>query len=199
MARSDVIEGVMAAVGAAGADAEQLELMPPTRTNLSPQEEQRIEASVKRDRAGRPPGAKNKTTREMLDFIRTWCGDPLERRFRWSQHTPESLSIELGCSKVEALQILLKLWGELEKYFYATLAQVDSAGNAVTPRLTMVFGGQHAHVSASGAELPPWERHLEEMQRNQQLIEAAPLPSPDEAAGGVRNDNDIIGLPRSGG
>jgi hypothetical protein len=178
-----------------GGGGAQLELMPPTRTNLTADETTRIEAAVKRDRAGRPPGAKNKTTREMLDFIRTWCGDPLERRFRWAQHTPETLSIELGCSKLEALQLLLKLWGELERYFYATLAQVDSAGNAVAPRLTMVFGGQHAH--ASGAAMPgrkPWEYDLEQIEQNQALSAPANDVSHGAQSHGDENDNDHSSL-----
>jgi len=114
----------------------------------------------------------------MLDFVRKLCGDPLERRFRYAMHTPESLAIELGCTKLEAFDRLLKLWGELERYFYAQMAQVDGQGNAVTPRLTMVFPGQSAPaVAADGTLRPPWlyiEGENAETQQNQAL-----LASPD--------------------
>jgi hypothetical protein len=33
----------------------------------------------------------------MLEFVRKAMVSPLERRFRWAMHTPESLSSELGC------------------------------------------------------------------------------------------------------
>jgi hypothetical protein len=69
-------------------------------------EQERVETAIKHDRRGRPPGAQNKTTREMLEFVRKLCGDPLERRFRYAMHTPETLAIELGCTKLEAFDRL---------------------------------------------------------------------------------------------
>lgn len=177
------IAAVIAEAAAAPA-AEQLELMPPTRSTITADEQARVEASVKRDRAGRPPGARNKATREMLEFVRKMCGDPLERRFRWAMHTPESLSIELGCTKLEAFDRLDKIWADLSRYFYARLAQQDGQGNAVAPRLTMVFPGQSAPaIAPDGAIRPPWV-YIEEQQQNQALIEQ---PS-DVSHGDVSHD-----------
>jgi hypothetical protein len=159
MAKKDgkaAVAAVIASAAAAPAD-EQLELMPAVRPSLSDNQLERVEAAIKHDRRGRPPGAQNKTTREMLEFVRKLCGDPLERRFRYAMHTPETLAIELGCTKLEAFDRLEKLWSDLTTYFYARQAQVDGAGNSVAPRLTMVFPGQSAPaIAADGSVRPPW-------------------------------------------
>lgn len=188
MAQDDkkgAIAGVIAAAGAAeaaGDGAEQLELLaPPTRPSLSDTQREQVAAAIRHDRRGRPPGARNKTTREMLDFVRKLCGDPMERRFRWAMHTPETLAIELGCSRYEAFQLLDRMWADLARYFYGQQAPVDGTGNAVVPRLTMVIGGQTAaQIGPNGAVRPPWE-YLDvanvQPQQNQQVIEHKSAPS----------------------
>jgi hypothetical protein len=178
MPKTGAIGGVIAsaAAGARAEDPEQLELMPPTRANMTAAEQERVETAVKRDRAGRPPGAQNKATREMLDFVRKMCGDPLERRFRYAMHTPESLSIELGCTKLEAFDRLDRMWSELSRLFYAPLAPVDGQGNAVVPRLTMLFGGQNA-AAADGSVEPPWIAHLRTVNGKEQEKQALPQPA----------------------
>lgn len=192
-AKTAIVREIAAAAAADAAPDLQFELLPPTRTTMTPGEQARVEAAVKRDRAGRPPGAQNKATREMLDFVRSVCGDPLERRFRWAMHTPESLSIELGCTKLEAFDRLERMWADLARFFYAQRASVDDAGNAVVPRLTMVIGGQTAAVvETGGEELPPWIRHLRtidgtatETQQNQSLP-----ASPDAVSHGHVSHSD---------
>jgi hypothetical protein len=62
-----------------------------------------LEERIARDRAGRPPGARNLATRDAIAFIRRVFGDPLVERARWLRHTPETLAAELQCSKLEAL------------------------------------------------------------------------------------------------
>lgn len=172
-AKAAIAEVISAAAGAAAPAIEQLELMPPTR-DLTKREAERVDAAIKRDRAGRPPGAQNKATREMLDFVRKLCGDPLERRFRYAMHTPETLAIELGCTKIEAFDRLDRMWSELSRYFYAQLAQVDGKGNAVAPQLNMIIGGQPAQIQSDGSIRPPW-LYIEETQQNQAL----PAPGDD--------------------
>lgn len=175
MAKKDAkaaIVGVIAAAAAAPA-AEQLDLMPAMRPSLTDSQVERVEAAIKADRRGRPPGAQNKATREMLEFVRKLCGDPLERRFRYAMHTPETLAIELGCSKLEAFDRLDRMWSELARYFYAQMAQVDGLGNAVTPRLTMVFPGQSAPaIGPDGSARAPW-LYIEQREENQPLAEPA--------------------------
>jgi hypothetical protein len=100
----------------------------------------RFDRAVAHGKAGRPPGAQNKTTREMLDFIRKTLGDPMLESARWAMHTPESLALVLGCSKAEAFDRIEKLRADLRPYFYAKQAPVDSDGKAV-PGLTVSFTG----------------------------------------------------------
>lgn len=184
MTKKDAIGGVIAAAAAdaAPAEADQLDmLMPPTRTTLTAKERDRVEASVKADRRGRPKGAQNVATRQMLEFVRKLCGDPLERRFRYAMHTPESLSIELGCTKLEAFDRLDKMWSELARYFYAQQASVDGQGNAVVPRLTMLIGGQSATVTGPDGQVrPPWtyiDHADHQTEQNQQVSASAPAVS----------------------
>jgi hypothetical protein len=191
MANSDAKAAVAAVIAsAAGADraAEQLELMPATRPSLTHHQQERIETAIKHDRRGRPPGAQNKTTREMLEFVRKLCGDPLERRFRYAMHTPETLAIELGCSKLEAFDRLEKLWADLSTYFYSRQAQVDAQGNAVAPRLTMVFPGQVAPANdVDGRPAAPWD-YIKvinaETQQNQPLLASPGTVSHSERSHG---------------
>jgi hypothetical protein len=176
-----------------GDDAEQLDmLMPPTRPSLTDDEQERVETAIKHDRRGRPPGARNKATREMLEFVRKLGGDPLERRFRWAMHTPETLAIELGCTKLEAFDRLDKLWADLARFFYAQQAQVDGQGNAVAPRLTMVFPGQIAPANdASGAPQAPWlyiEGRHAETQQNQALLASGDGVSHGDVSHGRTNE-----------
>lgn len=192
MAQNDA-KGAIASViaSAAGADAaahatKQLELMPPTRASITDEENRRVEASVTRNRAGRPPGAKNLKTQQMLDFLRRTMGDPLMERWRWAMHTPESLSIELGCTKLEAFDRLDKIHADLARFFYAQQAQVDASGQVPVPRLTMTFGGQTAQrLSPSGAVLEPW-KYLEaanaETQQNQVLLASPDSVSPSDVS-----------------
>jgi hypothetical protein len=172
-----------AAADAADGEGEQLELMPPTRASMTDHERARVENEIRHSRRGRPPGARNKATREMLDYLRKTMGDPALRRFQYAMYTPEALSIEVGCSKFEALQFLDRLWADLSGYFYGKQAQVDSAGAAVAPRLTMVFGGQNAvAIGPDGAAAPPW-KYIDvanaETQQNQAL-----LASPEQGSHG---------------
>jgi hypothetical protein len=190
--KTAIVEEIVAAAGAAAPAVEQLELMPPTRS-LTAKEQERVETAIKRDRAGRPPGAQNKATREMLDFVRKLMGDPLERRFRWAMHTPETLSIVLGCTKLEAFDRLDRMWSELSKYFYAQLAQVDGKGNAVAPTLNMIIGGQPAQIQSDGSIRPPW-LYIEETQQNQALLASPNDVSHDDVSHSEDNTSDISAL-----
>lgn len=188
MAKSDGKAAVAAVIAsAAGAPPiEQLELMPPTRSNLSSEEQARVETAIKHDRRGRPPGARNIVTREMVEFLRKTMGDPMMERWRYTMHTPETLSLAFGCTKWEALQFLDKLRADLSRFVYAQMAQVDGQGNAVAPLLTMVFPGQAAPTNdAQGKPRPPWA-YIEDLkpvnaetQQNQAL-----LAGPDDVSHG---------------
>ena len=179
MAKTDgkgaVVREIAAAAAADAAQhaTEQLELIP-TRFEAGSDQHDKLIDAIKRDRRGRPPGAENVATKEMKAFVLRVFGDPLLYRFRWLTHTPETLAKELGCSKLDAWDRLDRLAADLSKLFYGQMAAVDGAGNAVVPRLTMMFGGQSAEASiATAAGRKPWD-YLDvanqETQQNQPLL-----------------------------
>jgi hypothetical protein len=187
MTKKHAVEAVIAAAQRAEARAdgkpvEQLELMPPSR--FDPVDDERrhraMNDAVRRDRRGRPPGATNRATRDMLDFIRKTMGDPLLESARWAMHTPASLAAELGCTLAEAFDRLETIRRDLRPYFYAKQAPVDADGKPV-PGLTVEFHGQSApQIGPGGAPLPPWlydQGPHAQLEQNQQLIDITPTVS----------------------
>lgn len=152
-ARNALADAVSAAADAAREpEPEQLAFLPPSRFESGEPRHARLVAAVKRDQAGRPPGARNKTTRETLDFVRKVLGDPVLERARMASHTPESLAAELGCTKLQAAQFIDNIRADLARLYYAPLAPVDGQGNAVPVYFGLTIGGQ-----AQGADgRPPW-------------------------------------------
>jgi hypothetical protein len=118
-------------------------LMPETRFAPGSDEHNKLVATVKRNHIGRPPGSRNIATRHTLDIIRKLFGDPLLERARNLAHTPESLAVELACSKLEAFALLDKIRADLAQFCYPRLAPVDLRGQAAVPSF-------HMHVNAGG-------------------------------------------------
>lgn len=184
--KKGAIAGVIAEAAAADATAiepretVQLDLIP-TRFDPGDSRHEKLVEAIKRDKRGRPPGAENITTRQMKAFVLKVFGDPLLKRFRWLEHTPETMAAELGCTKLEAWDRLDRLAAELSRLFYGTMAPVDGDGNAVVPRLTMTFGGHDAQpIGPDGQRRPPWkylDAHNDQTQQNQGLIDVTPAPS----------------------
>lgn len=172
MTRPAVMGEIAAAVEEAlPAEAEQLDMLPPTYNQPGSPRAAAIAELVRRDRAGRPAGSQNLKQRDAVAFIRRVFGDPLVDRARWAMHTPASLAMELGCSKLEAFDRLDKMRADLARFMYAPLAPVDDKGNAVVPFFAMQIGG--GQTAAPGQEASPW-RYLE-TQQNQALLQS-PAP-----------------------
>lgn len=143
---------------------------------------------IERDRArgGRPKGSQNKVTQAFREYLLARGGSPLERMTRWMQHTPETLAAELGCTKLEAYDRLMKLWTELAPYLHSRLAPTDGQGQAV-PLLNVVLGGGARAVAPGGSERPPWDYdgldvELREAEEYQQLIGSTLNASDDSAS-----------------
>jgi len=172
--------GKLVGLGGQRNDGEQLAMLmpPPSRLGDAKAAEQTrsIVESHRARGAGRPPGARNVATRQMLEYLRRHGADPMEERFRWAMHTPETLSKELNCTFLEAFDRLMDLWKDLTRYFYAPMAPVDGEGNAVVPSFAMFIGG--APVGQAGG-LPPWmsdpevRARIEKEQVNQRVRESA--------------------------
>ena len=206
MARMDVADAVRGAVDAAivAEEAAQLDMLLPglaSSDRLTTEGKAAIVEAVRRER-GRPKGAKNLATRDMLDFVRRAIGDPLEWRARWLMYAPAELAKVLGCSTLEAFDRQDRIAEAIAKLFYAPLAPIDGQGNAVVPRLTMVFGGQHAHAGgAPGEAAPPWiypGGPDDETLRNQRVIEVGADQSHGQVSHSDGNDSDNSGLDKSG-
>lgn len=172
--------GGVRAIAAAAAEALpredlQLELMP---TRFAPDQVQHEEQRERVRAAGRPIGARNLAQKQAVELIRRLFGDPLVERARWLLHSPESLAVELQCSKLEAFDRQDKIRADLMRYIYAPRAAEDGAGNAVAPTFLMQLGGS----GKGGVDAPPW---LYEggpvIEQNQGLSEDAP-PVSDAAA-----------------
>ncbi len=151
-AASALKEGIARSVG------EQLPLLPlldepavelavPTRF-----EGEDADRQQQRARRGRPPGAGNRSTRELREFLRRIGYDPLLAMMSWARHTPESLAVELDCKKGEAFDRLMRVHEAIAPYIHAKLQPTDDQGRAV-PSLAFLIGGYGA--PAAGA--PPWQ------------------------------------------
>lgn len=155
---------------AAQPEAEQLALLPVPSRQADGRADQ-VRSLVERHRAGRPPGARNLATRQALDYVRRVLGDPLIERARMAMHTPESLAMLLGCSKLEAAQHLDGIRADLQRLFYAPLAPVDGDGNAVVPTFHMSIGGAPGAAGApQNADAKPWD-YLELVTEKTQQIQ----------------------------
>jgi hypothetical protein len=181
MSRPVLVEAIAtAAAEALPAEPEQLELLAPTRFQPGEERHDAMVEAVKRQRGGRPLGARNIATREAVDFVRRVFGDPLIESARWLLHSPETMARELGCTKLEAFDRQESIRCDVRRYCYAPLAAVDARGNAVPPALTVVIGGREVVLSASGEELPPWERDRLQIEQNQEVSERDPEKSHDD-------------------
>jgi hypothetical protein len=187
-----VSAAALALAAALPGDDEQLDLLPPTRFMPGTSSYAKLVERVKRERAGRPPGARNLATREVLAFVRRLFGDPVIERARWLRHTPQTLAAELGCSKAEAFDRLDRIRADLQRLFYAPLAPVDGAGNAVPPTFNLTIGGRQA----GGPGRLPWDyeggpvldaapdRPAQESEQNQALLAEALAVSHGEVSHG---------------
>lgn len=204
MAQSDgmgaVGKEIASALDAAVAEAEamQLDMLPGLAgTGRLPIEtKDEIRAAVKR-RPGRPAGAKNLVTRDMLEFVRRVFGDPVEGRARWLMYEPEQLAKVLGCTTAEAFDRQDRIRADLQRLYYAPKAPVDDDGKAV-PWLTFQFGGQGAvSPGAPANDRPPWEYDFDahaETQQNQALLEPAGTQSHDVRSHDGEDASNISGL-----
>jgi len=124
----------------------------PTRFAASADE---LQAAAERDRRGpgRPPGARNRSTRELRTYLLSRGADPLEQSVRWLMHTPESLARELNCTQLEAFDRLQTMRRDALPYLYGKVGLVDDDGKPV-PMLFMQIGGSSA---APGATAAPWD------------------------------------------
>jgi hypothetical protein len=154
----------------AAADGEQLALLeaPATRGELGRSAGELAEELGRRRSRGRPPGAVNKSNAALREYLLARGVNPLQRLMEWALHDPDTLAIELGCTRLEAFRELRAVWEGLAPYFMAKMVPVDDQGRPV-PVMLMQFGQFGAPREAGGKA--PW-LYLESEQ-NQPLSAAA--------------------------
>src|SRR5579859_3606091 len=88
------------------ASAQQLPLLPSEQLDLLPtaavERHQALQAPRK---AGRPPGAINRSTKAWREFLLSKHRSPLEVLAETYSRPVQDLAAELGCSKLEAFQL----------------------------------------------------------------------------------------------
>jgi hypothetical protein len=139
-----------AAIEAARLEPDQVELFAQLPSRFAGDERAAQELRARRGR-GRPPGAQNRMTSDMRDFLRARGFDPMLWKVGWAQHTPESLAKELNCTTAEAFDRLDKLYGELLGYFYGKVAPVSENGEAVPFLVLQGYAG-----AGLAPDAPPW-------------------------------------------
>jgi len=168
---ADAISGAAAGIAEAekSAAGEQLPMFEvPTRHTGARAAELQRAIEHKRER-GRPPGATNKATAQMREYLLGRGINPLQAMMQWALHTPTSLAAELGCTRLEAFDRLRDLWAELAPYFSPKMVPLDGDGRPI-PTFLMQFGAFGATPQAGGRA--PWN-YLED----QQVIDATPQVS----------------------
>lgn len=110
MAKKSAIVGAAGGVGAGGEIAPALPMALP--------DEGRPADGLKA-KIGRPGGARNLATRQMVEYLRRNYADPLEGMAATISRTVDDLVKELGCTKLEAFDRMQVCRRELAPYLYA--------------------------------------------------------------------------------
>jgi hypothetical protein len=82
-------------------------------------------ANLSRAGRGRPPGARNRTTREWCEYIAGKYGSPLEVLAQMARVPTEQLAIELRCSRLDAYVQKRHAAESLAPYLHPKLSTVE--------------------------------------------------------------------------
>lgn len=115
------------------ARAEQLPLLPSEQIDLLPLEARaRHQALQQPRRAGRPPGAINRSTKAWREFLLAKHRSPLEVLAETYSRPVQDLAAELGCTKLEAFQLQQRAAAELAPYLHGKMPiEVEINANGV--------------------------------------------------------------------
>lgn len=180
-ARGVVAEAITGAVAGIAdvqksAAGEQLPMFDvPTRHTGARAAELQRAIEHKRDR-GRPPGATNKATKAMREYLLGRGINPLQAMMQWALHTPTSLAAEIGCTRLEAFDRLKDLWAELAPFFAAKMVPVDDEGRPL-PFFQFNFAGTAMAARPGASAEPPWITALRQLEENQGLKDVTPQVS----------------------
>ena len=171
---ADALGAASARVAADRAEPEQVPMFPvPTRFHGDRAAALNAAIAHRRGQVGRPKGSKNRASAELREWLLARGVDPLQQLMEWAMHTPTSLAAELGCTRAEAFDRLVRLWEACAPFFHARLAQVDGQGAPVVPSLNVQIGAGHH----GGARPPPWEYMRQQIEEKQGVTLDVPAVS----------------------
>jgi hypothetical protein len=87
---------------------------------------------------GRPPGARNKATQEIIDYIGGRYGMPLERVAQLWAMPPHQLAASLGIKLVEAVELQLRAASAALPYLHQKQPQAIDLKSSTTHRFVVV-------------------------------------------------------------
>jgi hypothetical protein len=186
---AEAVSGVGAEIASAraAADGEIVDLFPLPGCERGVNDGAARERAIDARKRGRPPGAANKSTKDLREYLLRRGVNPLQAMMEWALHTPESLAAELGCTRLEAFDRLAGVWRELAPYFAAKMVPVDDEGRPL-PMFAMQFGVFGGRPETGGQA--PW-LYLQ----NQGLGDAASALSHGEPSHGAENASESNGMP----
>ncbi|MBS7703186.1 hypothetical protein [Chelatococcus asaccharovorans] len=175
--RGVIAAAVSEAAGAVAADRapdEQLGLFEAPAGRRMDVEQAAEDHAARRGR-GRPPGAANRSTRELREWLMRGGVLPQRWMMDWLLLSVEELAARLQCSRLEAFDRQASLADRLGRYFMPHLAPTDAQGAAV-PMVALMVGGQAVNGAATGSA-PPWARAFEDVEY-QELSDGDAAQSP---------------------
>lgn len=119
--------GMAAAIKALGAgeapagDGEQMDLLPVLAGEVLGGDQDRPEVAERKRGRGRPPGARNRKTTDMIAYLEANYASPLVALVATASVDTGELAKRLGCKKVEAFQIQQDARKAALPYMYAKL------------------------------------------------------------------------------
>lgn len=132
---------------APAAEGEQLDLLPVAAGEVLGGDDDRPEVVERRRRRGRPPGARNRKTADMIAFLEANYASPLVGLVATASVPTKELAKRLGCKMIEAFKLQQDARAAALPYMYAKLPlAVDVKGGgaialALGVTLDQVGGG----------------------------------------------------------
>lgn len=142
---NELMDGAAAAVDAA--DDAQMDLLPLTRMAAD-----RGIAVAGPRRAGRPAGARNRSTQEWRQFLLTMHASPLQAMMQAYSMPTDELAKLLSCTKHEAFKLQMQCAKECAPYLHQKQPLAIDTGDQGLINLTINLGQQGQVVDAKAVE-----------------------------------------------
>ncbi|MDP2207047.1 MAG: hypothetical protein Q8K65_12165 [Alphaproteobacteria bacterium] len=143
---SELMDGAAAAADAAADD--QLDLLPLTRMAA----DRGIAVAGAPRGAGRPAGAKNRSTQEWRKFLLSRHASPLQAMMQTYSLPTDELARLLSCTKAEAFKLQMQCAKECAPYLHQKMPLAIDTGDQGLIQLTINMGQHAAPIDAKTVE-----------------------------------------------